>query len=392
MVGIHMIEKFGFRSYKDGNKKIKEFLNEDYTPPIRQFLQDKLDIPKILNIIEKTKSFIVESEWIEGKDFFQIDREFQNRLLEFMKQNSSLEEKELFIEKEEMAISENYFKWGVFMAKMHNVKNDKGLSVASRDLQMGNVIKADDGRVMLCDYTKLYYTDFPEEEIIRWILIPYPFNKKYKDSFMNGYLAQRNITLDDMIQKTIHINWDNYHDLYCNGKLLRRGPRSNKRLEFLPKDFTGLKVLDLGCSCGMLAREAKRRGAKDVTAIEKQHHLAHRLIDLVAVISYAEGLSIRCLHNDIEDGMCLRENTFDIIFFCAVLGHLKGDRFEYLKMLRHKCKILYFETNLGGKELPHRDLLEKAGYKEIECLGESGDPDRESNSHYTMFKCKGDLA
>jgi len=86
---------------------------------------------------------------------------------------------------------------------------------------------------------------------------PYDFKREHKDSFMKGYLTQRGITLDDVIQKFLNANWDNYQDLYCNGVLLRRGPRSNKRLKFLPKDMTGLKVVDIGCSCGMLAREAK---------------------------------------------------------------------------------------------------------------------------------------
>ena len=91
--------------------------------------------------------------------------------------------------------------------------------------------------------------------------------------------------------------------------------------------------------------------------------------------------------------LSIKDNSFDVIFFCAVYGHIgvEKERFAYLQMLRTKCKIMYFESNLGGKEEPHRKLLEKAGFKYIECLGESGDPNRNENSHYTMFKCKGDL-
>ena len=384
-----MIEKYGFLAYKDGNKKTKEFGKGNSTIPIREFLQEKgFEMPKILNLIEKDNKIIVESEWIEGRTFLQIERDIWNGMLDLKKQGKPTKE---FIEKENLDVLEDYYKWGVCMAKMHNIKNDKGLSVASRDLQPGNVIRTDDGRVMLCDYAKLYYTDFPEEEIIRWILIPYPNRKNHKDAFMRGYLPERKMSLESMVEKTIHVNWDSYQSIYCNGKLLRRGPRTNNRIKFLPTDFTGLSVLDLGCSNGLLAREAKRRGAKHVVAIEKGKHDFHRLIDTVAMLAYAEGLEIQCLHDDIENSLLVKNNTFDVIFFCAVLGHLKGNRFEYLSMLRTKCKVMYFETNLGGKELPHRNLLEKAGYKEIECLGESGDPDTEPNSTYTMFRCKGDL-
>jgi len=361
------MEKHGFLAYKEGNKKYKTLLSNNTTIPIRKFLQSQgFEMPQILAFVVKEKTITIESEWINGRDFFDLQKE-----------------KEL--------TSEDFHKWGIFMAKMHDIKNDKGLSVASRDLQFGNVIRCDDGRVMLCDYAKLYYTDFPEEEIIRHILSTYVSKKGYKDSFMKGYLTQRGITLDKIIQKALHVNWDNYHDLYCNGVLLRKGPRSNKRLNFLPKDMEGLRVADLGCSCGMLARESKRRGAKYVLAIDKQHHSTHRLIDLVSLVAYAENLEIDCKAIDVADGSCIKNTVFDIIFFCAVMGHLNCDRFEYLKMLRTKCKIIFFETNLGGKEAPHRQLLEKAGFTDIKCLGESGDPDRESNSHYTMFKCKGDL-
>jgi len=386
------MEHYGFKAYRDGNKKIKELLINDYTISIRQFLQDQgLEIPKILNIITGPEIITIESEWVEGKDFLHIQQDFLNKKVELEIQNKSAKEIADFILQEEAAIANDFYKWGIYMAKMHNIRNAKGLSIASHDLQYGNVIKADNGRVMLCDFSKLYYTDFPEEEIVRYILLPYKMNKKYKDAFMQGYLNERGITLEYIIQREIDFNWDSYQDIYCKGKLIRKGPRSNKRLQFFPEDFTGLIVADLGCSCGMLAREAARRGAKYVLAIEKQNHNTHRLIDLVAALAYAEGSDIHCLPNDIEDGICLKNNTFDIIFFCAVLGHLKGDRFEYLKMLRTKCKILYFETNLGGKEGPHRELLEKAGFSQIECLGESGDPERETNSHYLMFKCKGDL-
>ena len=363
-----MLEKVGTRAFRDGDTKIKEFSTLDTTQEIRQILFDKgLPIPKIKNIIRINNIFTVYSEWINGKDFMQL---FSEGIIS----------------------TDDYYKFGVFMGKMNNIKNEKGESASSRDLFVKNIIRTDDNKVMLCDYAKLYWTDFPEEDIVRWIINNYFLERKYKEAFMEAYLKERNVTIDYLIQKELDVNWDNYQDLYCNGKLLRNGPRSNNRLKFLPADMTGFKVLDLGCSCAMLAREAKRRGAYIVKAIDKQaKEPSHRLVDLGAIVAYAEGLDIYFLCQDIEDNKCIEEDVFDVVFCCAILGHLKGNGLEYLKMLRTKCSILYFETNLGGKEPPHRKLLEDAGFNDIQCLGESGDPERDPKNTYTMFKCKGDL-
>lgn len=363
-----MIEKVGTRAFKDGNIKIKEFIDIDPSVQIHSLLYNMgLDVSKIFSATSNDGILTVKSEWLEGKDFQQLHAE-------------------------DIATTEDYEKLGVFLAKLNEIKNGEGLRVSSRDLFFKNFMKTSAGIVTLCDYAKLYWTDFPEEDIVRWFINNYFLDKKYKDSFVNAYLKERNITLDYIIQKELDNNWDGYQDLYCNGKLLQSGPRSNNRLKFLPQDFTGLKVLDLGCSCGMLAREAKRRGASLVKAIDKRaREPTHRLIDLASVVSFAEGLDIYFVWQDIEDDACIKEDTFDIIFFCAVLGHLKTNGLEYLKMLRTKCSTLYFETNLGGKEPPHRKLLEDAGFTDIECLGESGDPDRDPCNTYTMFRCKGDL-
>jgi 2-polyprenyl-3-methyl-5-hydroxy-6-metoxy-1,4-benzoquinol methylase len=368
MVGVYMIEHVGTRAFKEGGTKIKEFIDTDPSVSIRLLLEGlNFNISKIKRIIEKKGMLTVYSEWLEGKDFQQIHRESSVSV-------------------------EDYMNLGIFFAKLNEVRNKEGLRISSRDLFFKNFMKKTDGSVTLCDYANLYWTDFPEEDIVRWFINNYFLDKKYKDAFVKAYLKERNIDLEYIINKELQYNWDNYQDLYCNGKLLRSGPRSNKRLQFLPNDFTGLKVLDLGCSCGMFAREAKRRGADIVKAIDKcSKDPSHRLIDLSSVIAYSEGLDIYFLCCDIEDGLCLREDNYDIIFFCAILGHLKTDRLEYLKMLRKKCSTLYFETNLGGKELPHRKLLQETGFTDIECLGESGDPGRDPCNTYTMFKCKGDL-
>jgi len=363
-----MIEKVGTRGYRKGNTKIKEFIDSDPSISIHLLLEDlDLNVSKIRRIVKQDGKSTVMSEWLEGKDFQQLHAE-------------------------SIVTVEDYEKLGIFFAKLNEVKNKEGLHVSSRDLFFKNFMKKTDGSVTLCDYAKLYWTDFPEEDIVRWFINNYFLDKKYKNAFVNAYLKERNINIDYLIQKELQYNWDGYQDLYCNGKLIMQGPRSNNRLKFLPDDFTGLKVLDLGCSGGMLAREAKRRGAFMVKAIDKRtREPSHMLIDLASVISYAEGLEIYFLCRDIEDGACIIEDTFDIIFFCAILGHLKTNGLEYLKMLRSKCATLYFETNLGGKEPPHRKLLEDAGFINIECLGESGDPDRDPCNTYTMFRCKGDL-
>jgi len=62
-------------------------------------------------------------------------------------------------------------------------------------------------------------------------------------------------------------------------------------------------------------------------------------------VSYAEGLHIDFKAEDASKSLSIKDNSFDVIFFCAVSGHIgvENERFAYLQMLRTKCKIMYFE-------------------------------------------------
>ena len=115
------------------------------------------------------------------------------------------------------------------------------------------------------------------------------------------------------------------------------------------------------------------------------------LIDLPGYISYLEGYRIQYYPTDIEHERArirMSDTKWDIIFFCAMVGHLKGDRVEYVKWLKSITKVMYFETNLGGNVDGIRPLFDKVEFSKIKCLGESGDPDRDPNNHYVLFRCE----
>jgi len=351
-------EKVGSIAYREGNYKYKNRNANPVSIELQRFLKNVgLHVPEVYKIDENGE---VESEWFEGTDFGNLWQQ-------------------------EKLTDEDWYKCGRFLAKMNNY------GISSHDLFFKNLLKCDNGEVTLCDWNKLYKTTFPEEPIVIWFLNNYhPYFKSHvKEPFVQGYKTIRPLDMLFLIEKEIEVNCDNYQDVYFKGVLLRQGARSYNRLKFLPASMHGLKVLDLGCSLGMFALESKRRGAEFVRAIEQlDRGNERRLIDLPGLIAYAEDLDIQFICDDIEcSSVAIFEKPFDIIFFCAMLGHLKGDREAYVKKLKNNTKILYYETNLGGNEEQHYQLLTKIGFSKIERLGESGDPDRDPKNLYKMFRC-----
>jgi 2-polyprenyl-3-methyl-5-hydroxy-6-metoxy-1,4-benzoquinol methylase len=264
--------------------------------------------------------------------------------------------------------------------------------VTSWDIVFRNILRKPDGTVILCDLAKLYKSDFPEEPIVRYILNNIYYSNDWKLAFIEGYNRYRLLTLKGLLEKEIEVNYDKYQDLYLNDELLCNGVRSNKRLSMITDNFGGKDILDIGCSSGMISRYAARSGAHAICGVEKLVRSRTRnMVDLAAYLAYLEGLSIQFIPMDCEHDYFIskvKDVKWDIIFFLAMVGHLKGDRVKYVKWLKSLTKVLYFETNLGGDMVQAELFLNEVGFSKIECLGESGDPDRDPNSHYILYRCE----
>jgi ubiquinone/menaquinone biosynthesis C-methylase UbiE len=113
--------------------------------------------------------------------------------------------------------------------------------------------------------------------------------------------------------------WDRAADAYVAGQ---ESGRDYYRLEFfgpaqvaLCGDVTGLRVLDVGCGSGYLARELARRGAR-VTAVD----LSPRMIEHARRLERAEPLDIELAVADAEtiDGT-YGAASFDLVTSCLAL-------------------------------------------------------------------------
>ena len=186
---------------------------------------------------------------------------------------------------------------------------------------------------------------------------------------------------------------DNYQCLYLDGKLIKLGARSNRRLAMIDwLCVKGKRVLDIGCNAGLFAREAKRRGAAEVIGIDKG-----AVINVARRLAEAEELEVdfRQMDMESEEFRELALSGFDIVFACAVHTHLKGDRNAFLQLVDRACdSVLFFETNFGTSPAAYLELLDTwMTFDAIKALGASGDPTlvdiypgREVTDFY-MFRC-----
>ena len=358
------MQKIGTTAYYENGLKYKivSYLAESFK--LRELLIEKgIHIPKILKLeVKNSEQALATIEWFEGTDFHKL---LNNGKLTDI----------------------DFFNLGKFLASLNN------LDICARDLILDNFLRISETEALLCDFKSLYYSDFPEEYIIRYILNNNHYDMKTRLVFLEGYKIIREFDFDKILKKEAAINFDGYQDLYCNGTLVIQGKRSNKRLSMLKDDFKNKNVLDLGCSMGMFAQYAKKNGAEKVIAFDRGvEKTIHQSIDLPAYISFLEDLDTSFIYGDIESQdfrNSLNKINFniDIIFFLAILGHLKGNRLEYLKWLKSITKVLYYESNLGGKEEQHFNLLKEIGFSKIEFLGDSGDLDGNPQAIYKMFRC-----
>ncbi len=178
-------------------------------------------------------------------------------------------------------------------------------------------------------------------------------------------------------------NRNYYQTVVLGGEVIKAGARSDKRLEMIKWDkwFQGRTVLDIGCNNGMLSLKAAESGAKKVVGVDWNPSvlLARRLAKEAGLnnVSFHQiDLNRPDFYNRIND-------DFDVIFFCAMLNHIK-DKPKMLEWIDLRCRErLIMETNLHNspeKVLPF--YKKHTAFKNFKILGESGDANKDD---YHLF-------
>lgn len=148
-------------------------------------------------------------------------------------------------------------------------------------------------------------------------------------------------------------NYSGYQQHYEKGKYIGTG-RGTSRFRLIRwYAIKGASVLDLGCSNGMLAIESKRQGASRVVGVDEGSWIRTLRQDMKE-----ENLDVDFWEMDIESPEFKRFcPKFDVIFYCALLGHLK-DPIGMLHWIDEHCnKLLYFESNLGEHNIQQINLV-----------------------------------
>ena len=157
----------------------------------------------------------------------------------------------------------------------------------------------------------------------------------------------------------------------------------------LPEDLTGKTVLDIGCNEGFFSFEAERRGASRVLAIDKGEDARAKF----ALVKKILGSQVEFSDQNLFDIQPARLGRFDIVFFLAVLHHLRypilaidrlydltGDfaLVEYVEAVpethEDESALVRCMSKKGHLHMmPTRtfalELLEQAGFARIEVLG-----------------------
>lgn len=140
-----------------------------------------------------------------------------------------------------------------------------------------------------------------------------------------------------------------FHVIRLNDRIETPGvavhvPSQQKTLRALAKvDFTGKRVLDVGCRDGLFSFEAERRGAAEVIGFDNDLSLG--AVELL--IPYL-GSKVRMEQMNLLDLKPETFGSFDVVIFSGVLYHLRYP-FWSLKLLRNvmvEGAMLVLETAL----------------------------------------------
>jgi len=177
-------------------------------------------------------------------------------------------------------------------------------------------------------------------------------------------------------------NRDAYQKVYLKGDAVTGGARTDKRIKMIPwKLIENKTILDLGCNNGMLSIEAAKRGALSVLGVERSK--AALMARETIVHEKLENIQIWQIDIESSEFINFTTTNFNIIFFCAMLNHMKKKQrmLEWIDL--HCNEYLIYETNFENKVEKHKNfILENTSFTSCKFLGMSGDRKPED---YNLF-------
>lgn len=133
----------------------------------------------------------------------------------------------------------------------------------------------------------------------------------------------------------------------------------------LPKDMSGMTVLDIGCNAGFYSQEMKRRGAERVVGIDTDP----RYLRQARYAAQVTGMQIEFRQMAVWDVARLGER-FDLVIFMGVLYHLRHPLLALDLIHEHVARnlMLFQSMQRGSRDLallePDYDFNEPAPFDE----------------------------
>ncbi len=163
------------------------------------------------------------------------------------------------------------------------------------------------------------------------------------------------------------IQTGNHYQSLALGDVRTRGFRDDRAYFLDQIDFTGKKVLDLGCNLGELSREARARGASLVDGFEYDPYFIE-IGDLVNALTGTARVSF--YERDIGDPEVYQE-PYDMVLAFAVMGQGAAKAMDRIAEI---TDVLVLEThrlegnfedgymNIVGRHFPHHRMLGESGW------------------------------
>ena len=171
--------------------------------------------------------------------------------------------------------------------------------------------------------------------------------------------------------------------------------RSEEMWKFISKnvDFSGKRVVDLGCGYGDFSFYAWMKGAKAVLSIDNDPSFFFHLF--LSRKRYFPKASIAFVNSDIEDLWgSLELIVIDIAMCFSVLPYLKRPE-AFLKNVHEYCEVLLLEVQYYGDgpgpewlktDDDMKNLLARVGWNEYRIIG--GTTVEERNTYRPIWLCK----
>ncbi|MCL2520817.1 MAG: glycosyltransferase [Spirochaetaceae bacterium] len=158
------------------------------------------------------------------------------------------------------------------------------------------------------------------------------------------------------------------------------------RFAITQKQISNKKVLDIGSNIGGLLLELQKMGYSSALGLEYDLEKV-KIANLIVKIHEFKTVKFRQI--DVESDVFTTniEQSYDVVFCFAVIGHLKNKKL-FLQKLKKICTgTLYFEGNDGLSTEETQELSEEAGFININFIGLSDDEKDDYNNNRPLFIC-----